>query len=258
MSMDLQNQNADGMSMGQLSSAKDGLNGMIADATKQLNGGQAPNMSGGGDYGGMGLEAAPVSKFAGGNPDSKIGFPDTQTQVTSMYHEQNHKAPVDPLFGQKYTRKQFKEMIKQEAATLSHIAKKGYMAPQKRSEETFRHADSVFEGANRSAQTISPIAYAMSMKFLKLTPEMMINLGIIPKAIKDNLDQAHVKLEKPEAKQIVNSAKNSENETAQRMFDNSSASSKEVVAAALDTKKKDGGKAFKPPSMKDPSKPEHH
>lgn len=249
MSMDLHNQNPEGMSMGQLAGAKDQLNGAISDWTRQINAGQAPNFSGGNEYGGIGLDAG-ASKFA--SPASKTGFPDTGHTVTSMNYHEDHKAPVDPLFGQKYTRKQFKELMRREAYELSFIAKKGYMPPQKKSEETFRHADSVFV-STQLTPTVTAMEFARNMKFNKVTPEMLLNLGIIPQAIKNNLDLTHVKLANPDAVQTINTLKaGNEGETGQRMFVNSTSQQQEVIANALNTDRHDAPKALRPPSMRTP------
>lgn len=260
MSLDLQNISPNDQGMGGLAQSRDALSGAIKGWTDQVNQGRKPEFGGGGEYN-MGLEpetdTAAKSKFVSsqmtmaGQPSG--GFPETGYRVSSMSHHLNDKAPVDPLFGQKYSRKQYLENTKREAREISFIANKNRRPPPKRDEETFRAADSIFESTQLSGQRLNPLDYALNMRFLKMTPEMMINLGIIPQSIKSNLDQVQIKLINPDARQIVNSARNAENETAQRMFDNASGQMQEQIAAALDTKKKDGAKMFKPPSIRMPA-----
>lgn len=232
---DLNNQNASEMSMGQLQSASAAITGAIADAARSLNSGKTPSY--GSNTGESLVADVAASSFMGGMKSGVV-------QVAMSAYENGSSGQSSSSFfagtaaskknrngfGHTMTYAEQKKEIKREAREISYIARTGRAPKPRDHDSVLRKSNGIFEQANVASMSIGPGGYMP--KCMQLTPAMMINLGLVPSAIKSNLDAVNKRIGMPDTQQIVAGLNRSE-QSGEDLFNKASDSVKEVVANAM-------------------------
>lgn len=250
---DLSNQNAEDMSMGQLGHSKFLLEGAIQSAANDINSGQAPNWAGGSEYSVAGdtMGSAFINNKAAGNA-AQMGMSAMEhSGGNSSFIQTNERA--DPIFKEKPSRKpknalghdmSYKEISKlaqQESRALYKFAKTGRMPTVTGGKESvFQTADDVYARSNISGQSLGGVT-PFGFKALKVTPEMLKNLGLVPAGVKSSLCAVDKKLQNPDANTIVSTITHGE-ESGVRMLSNTAGSTQTDIIRRmeLDTKPASG------------------
>lgn len=231
---DLNNQNASEMSMGQLQSASAAITGAIADAARSLNSGKTPSY---GSNTGESLAAdVAASSFMGGMKSGVVqvamsAYENASTSQSSSFFAGTAASKKNRNgFGHVMTYAEQKKEIKREAREISYIARTGRAPKPRDHDSVLRKSHGIFEQANVASMSIGPGGYMP--KCMQLTPAMMINLGLVPSAIKSNLDAVNKRIGMPDTQQIVAGLNRSE-QSGEDLFNKASDSVKEVVANAM-------------------------
>lgn len=245
---DLSNQNADDMSMGQLGQSKFLLEGAIQSAANDINSGQAPNWAGGSEYSVAGdtMGSAFMSAKAGGgamsagmtameNSSSNSSFVQTNERVNPIFTDKNSKKPKNAL-GLDMSYGEQKKLAQQESRALYKFAKTGRMIAPGRQDSVFQVADDVYARSQLAGQSLGGVT-PFGFKALKVTPEMLKNLGMVPAGVKSSLAAVDKKLQNPDANTIVSTITHGE-ESGIRMLSNSAGSTQNDIIRRmeLDTK----------------------
>ena len=205
----------DQMSMGQLQKAEQDIQGAISDGASALNNGNSPNFAATGDA--FSVAEVGVSKFAGNMGGHGVQIASAMNEgmsapgsTASTFFQPGKKSKrlVDG-FGLDMSYRDIRQLARRESKMLAHIAKTGRMPQQTDKDGVFRAAPDVFDKGKGPAEvTIGPGGFMP--RALKITAQMMINLGLVPKALKDSLDEANRLQSAPGTNQIVNGLKDNE------------------------------------------------
>lgn len=236
MSQDLANQNANEMSMGQLQGAHQQMQGAILEAAKSMNEGKAPVFAGAGDSLASDMMS---SSFMGGGKGAVImgaaaaaheNMGGASRFMPSDYATRKGRDVQRNAFGHRYTYAEQKAMVKREVREMSYIARTG-RAPKRRDDDgVLRRSNGVFEQTQITSMSIGPGGYMPKMA--KFTPQMLINLKLLPQVIKDNADHIQKVMEAPKTEQIMAGFRQGE-QSGEDLFRKSSAMVQEDVSRNL-------------------------
>lgn len=246
MSFDLQNTDVNNLGMGGLSQFLSQAQSAEMETARQVNAGKVPSLGGGGTD--ISPVEVPSQVNAGGGNSG--GFPQSgYHQVQSMNHHVGGRE-TDKVLGQE---KSISEITREQKHKGKHVyasIAKGYEVNDKKELTSFmRPPYGVWNENDRLFGKINTMEQKVA--FIKKTgyivkPQDVFALGLMPASVKTNIDMAIVNLRAPKAQQIVSGASAGDVQNSQQVFDNSSGDTQRQVAAALDTNKDDGQKAFKP------------
>lgn len=253
MSFDLQNTDANNLGMGGLSQFLSQAQSAELETARQVNAGKVPSLGGGG------TDLSPVEvpsqvSVGGGNG---AGFPQSGYHAVQPMNHHVGGRESDKVLGMEKTVSQIEKEQKHKRKHVYTSIAKGYEVNQKNELTSFmRPPYAVWNENDRLFGKINTMEQKVA--FIKKTgyivqPQDVFALGLMPAAVKANIDVAMVNLRAPKAQQIVSGATAGDVQNSQQVFDNSSGDTQRQVATALDTNKDDGKHAFKPAAVKAPS-----